>query len=44
MILRLLLMVFFFSAPAWGSDNSDDLFNFSKKQDEALVVKVVASD
>lgn len=45
MILRLLLMVFFFSVPAWGaSDNSDDLFNFSKKQDEALVVKVVASD
>ena len=44
MILRLLLMIFFFSAPAWGSDNSDDLFNFSKKQDEALVVKVVASD
>ena len=44
MILRLLLMIFFFSAPAWGSDNSDDLFNFSKKQDEALVVKVVSSD
>ena len=37
-------MVFFLSAPAWGNDNSDDLFNFSKKQDEALVVKVVASD
>ncbi len=44
MILRLLLMIFFFSAPAWGSNNSDDLFNFSKKQDEALVVKVIASD
>ncbi len=44
MILRLLLMIFFFSAPAWGGDNSDDLFNFSKKQDEALVVKVAASD
>jgi micrococcal nuclease len=44
MIYRLLLMVFFFCAPAWGSDNSDDLFNFSKKQDEALVVKVVSSD
>jgi endonuclease YncB( thermonuclease family) len=44
MILRLLLMFFFFSATAWASDNSDDLFNFSKKQDEALVVKVVASD
>ena len=44
MILRLLVMVFFFCAPAWGSDNSDDLFNFSKKQDEALVVKVAASD
>jgi endonuclease YncB( thermonuclease family) len=44
MILRLLLMIFFFSAPAWADDNGDDLFNFSKKQDEALVVKVVASD
>ena len=44
MILRLLVMVFFFCAPAWGSDNSDDLFNFSKKQDEALVVKVITSD
>lgn len=44
MILRLLLMVLFLSAPAWGSDNSDDLFNFSKKQQEALVVKVIASD
>jgi micrococcal nuclease len=44
MILRLLLMVLFFSSPVWGSDNSDDLFNFSKKQDAALVVKVVASD
>jgi micrococcal nuclease len=37
-------MVLFFSSPVWGSDNSDDLFNFSKKQDAALVVKVVASD
>ena len=44
MILRLLLMIFFLTAPVWGSDNSDDLFNFSKKQEEALVVKVVASD
>jgi len=44
MILRFLLMALFLSAPAWGSDNSDDLFNFSKKQEEALVVKVVASD
>ena len=44
MMLRLLLMIFFFSVPAWSSDNSDDLFNFSKKQDEALVVKVIASD
>jgi len=44
MIVRLLLMVLFFSAPAWGSDNGDDLFNYSKKQDEALVVKVIASD
>jgi micrococcal nuclease len=44
MIYRLLLMIFFFSVSAWGSNNSDDLFNFSKKQDEALVVKVIASD
>ena len=29
---------------AWGDDNNDDLFNFSKKQEESLVVKVVASD
>ena len=44
MIIRLLIMIFFLSAQAWADDNSDDLFNFSKKQDEALVVKVVASD
>lgn len=44
MILRLLLMTFFFSAPCWGGDNSDDLFNYSKRQQEALVVKVVASN
>jgi endonuclease YncB( thermonuclease family) len=44
MIIRLLLMVFLLSAPAWGSDNSDDLFNSLKKQQEALVVKVIASD
>jgi len=44
MILRLLLIIFFFSAPAWGSDDNGDLFNFSKKQEEALIVKVVASD
>jgi micrococcal nuclease len=44
MILRLLLMVFLLSSPCWGSDNSDDLFNFSKKQEEVLVVKVAASD
>jgi len=44
MILRLVLMMFFLSTPCWASDNSDDLFNYSKKQDEALVVKVVASD
>jgi len=44
MILRLLLIFFFFSAPVFGRDSGDDLFNFSKKQEEALVVKVVASD
>lgn len=44
MILRLLLMIFLISTPCWADNNSDDLFNFSKKQDEALVVKVVDSD
>ena len=45
MILHLLLMVLFLTAPAWASsDNSGDLFNFSKKQDVSLVVKVAASD
>jgi len=44
MILRLLILILFFAAPAWCSDNSDDLFNFSKKQEEALIVKVIASD
>jgi endonuclease YncB( thermonuclease family) len=43
MILRLLFIIFFLSTPVLA-DNSDDLFNFSKKQDEALVVKVLASD
>jgi endonuclease YncB( thermonuclease family) len=42
-MILLFLAVFFLSAPVWG-DNHDDLFNFSKKQDEALVVKVTASD
>ena len=45
MIIRLIIMILFLSATSWASDdNADDLFNFSKKQDEALVVKVVASD
>lgn len=44
MVLRLLLLFFFFSVPVWGSDNSDDLFNFSKKKEDVLVVKVIASD
>jgi endonuclease YncB( thermonuclease family) len=44
MILRLALIIVFFSSPVWGSDNGDDLFNFSKKQETALVVKVIASD
>ena len=44
MILRLLLMMCFLSAPCWGSDSSDSLFDYSKKQQEALVVKVVSSD
>lgn len=44
MILRLLLMIFLLNVPCWGSDNSNDLFNYSKKQEEALVVKVTASN
>ncbi len=44
MILRLLLISFLLSVSCWAADNSDDLFNYSKHQDEALVVKVVASD
>jgi len=44
MIIRLLLLIFFLSSPVWASDDSDDLFNFSKKQEEVLVVKVIASD
>src|SRR5665213_3257580 len=45
MIFRLLLlMILSVCGPSWAADNSDDLFNFSKRQDEALVVKVVASD
>jgi endonuclease YncB( thermonuclease family) len=44
MILRLLLTIFFLSSLAWGSDNSNDLFNFSNKQEKVLVVKVLASD
>jgi len=44
MILRILLITFFLSAAAWAGDNSDDLFNYSKKQEEALIVKVIASD
>jgi len=43
MILRILTIVLFLNAPCWG-DNSNDLFNFSKKQEEALVVKVAASN
>jgi len=44
MILRLLLTLFFLSVSAWADNNGDDLFSYSKKQDEALVVKVIASD
>jgi micrococcal nuclease len=43
MMVRLLLMFFLLTATCWGSD-ADDLFNFSNKKEEALVVKVVASD
>jgi micrococcal nuclease len=44
MILRLLVIFLFLTASALASDNGDDLFNFSKKQEEALVVKVITSD
>jgi len=44
MILRLLVAIFFLSTSCWANDDNDELFNFSKKQEEALVVKVVASD
>jgi len=44
MFIRLILMILFLTVTAWAEDNSDDLFNFSKKQEESLVVKVVASD
>ena len=44
MILQYILIIFLLTAPCWGGDNNDDLFNFSKKQQEALVVKVAASD
>ena len=44
MILRLVIMFFLLAAPSWADDNGDDLFNYSKKQDTALIVKVVASD
>ena len=37
-------MIMFVSSSAWGLDNANDLFNFSKKQEEALIVKVIASD
>ena len=43
MTVRLLLMVLLLSSPAWGSDEGD-LFNFSKKKEEVLVVKVITSD
>ena len=43
MILRLLLFCFF-SVSAWAGEHTDDLFNYSKRQDEVLVVKVTASN
>jgi endonuclease YncB( thermonuclease family) len=44
MLLQLILIISFLSAPVWADDNNDDLFSYSKRQDEALVVKVIASD
>jgi len=42
--MRLLLMILLLTVPALANDNSDDLFNFSKRTEEVLVVKVIASD
>ena len=39
----ILLIALLLSVPCWASDGSDELFNFSKKQEEALVVKAVTS-
>lgn len=44
MIYRLLLILFLFASPAWPSDSNDDLFNFSKKKEEALIVKVITAN
>lgn len=42
--MRLLLMILLLTVPALADDNSNDLFNFSKRTEEVLVVKVIASD
>ena len=44
MFLRLLFIFFLLNSPCRADDNSDGLFNYSKKQQDALVVKVAASD
>src|SRR6266478_3548256 len=44
MVPQLLLMLLVLSCSCWGAEAADDLFNFSKKQEEVLVVKVAASN
>ncbi len=44
MILLLVLMSVVLLAPARAAEDGNDLFNYSKKQEEALIVKVRASD
>ncbi len=44
MILRILMMLILSMSPALAQERVDDLLNFSKKQQEGLVVKVVNSN
>jgi micrococcal nuclease len=39
-----MVLLCFLAVPAFADDDTNDLFNFSKKEDTALVVKVIASD
>lgn len=40
----LIIAMLFFNGLCWADDDTNDLFNYSKKEQEALVVKVVDSD